>query len=602
VRLGFRVLATAALLSACHSQGAVVAPIAAAQAQAPTSRVELCADFRLALSGPLCVRELTPTEQSQRGSSVRLEYAGANVVRRLRINGRGFPEPDDDDCTEHRYRYLAGELAESTGYSAAGSVCERTLYSDHATRIRWVDAWGRAAFSNDRLYTEERVERDARGFVVRTRFFGADGSPVHLTGNAHELRFVRDAQGLEARTCYFDEHGQPAENGYRAHCLSFERDQFGTDIARQSWGVDDKPSVDFAGGQRYSREVDRVGNVLATHFLRTDGSPISTEDGHCATLQFQYDARGFRTAGACLDGQGRPARYREGNASWRMSPDAFGHTREARYFDLQGAPFAYEAGFARYELERDTFGRVTERHYFLADDKPGQKNGPASIHYDFDDRNSETKRSYFDAAGKPALFKGCAVLQTEYDSFRQAERRSCRGGDGKLLRGSDGVAITVWHYDAKGLMSEERFLDENERPIAQNDGYARVEHQYDALGTDHDARHYAVDGSEVKLPRFKWLVVRVPHSDEFWPGHSREEALGRIESARRELLAGMPFEQALRQFGDTTVSVTHPGDVGYMSLTRVYSTVRMADESLKVGEYSEVVEIPYGFALYQRSE
>src|SRR5207253_7547095 len=137
----------ALVLVTWHPKIAFAAPATQASAAAP--RIELCADFRLTLRGPACIHPLTREEQSHRSFSVLMEYAGANVVRRVRINGRGNPEPDEDDCTEHRYRYSAGELAESTGYSAAGSVCERSLYTEHATHISWVDEWGRAAFAND---------------------------------------------------------------------------------------------------------------------------------------------------------------------------------------------------------------------------------------------------------------------------------------------------------------------------------------------------------------------------------------------------------------------------------------------------------------------
>ena len=593
-------LVAALVLITCRAKIALAAPTTQAGASAP--RVELCADFRLGLHGPACVRKLTPEEQSHRSYSFRMEYAGANVARRVRINGRGNPEPDDDDCTEHRYRYTAGELAESTGYSAAGSVCERTLYTEHASRIVWVDAWGRTAFSKERLYTEERVERDAHGFISRVRRFGPDGSPVRYAGTAYEARFERDAQGLERTICYFDQHGQPAENGYRSHCFRIVRDSFGTDIQRGAFGVDDQPSADFAGGQRYVREVDHFGNVLVTHFYQPDGTPISSDDGHCPVLHYQYDEHGFKTGGACLDGQGHPVRYREGNASWRGSPDARGYSREARYFDLQGNPFNDESGFARYEVKRDGFGRVIERRVFLADGTPGQKRGPALIRFDFGDQDIEVKRSYFDAAGEPTLYKGCAAVETTYDSFRQLTNSSCRDKDGKLSRGSDGAAVTEWRYDARGLLREELFFDEASHPSASSEGYGRVEYQHDSLGRSHDAKHFAPDGSEMKLPRFNGLIVRVPHSDAFWPGHSREEALGRIERARRELVKGMPFDEALRELGDTSVNETHPGDMGYMNLERVYSAIRIVNEPLQVGELSEIVEIPYGFALYQRSE
>jgi YD repeat-containing protein len=587
-------------VGACHAEHPVLA--AEPVNKAPTPRVELCADFRIALHGPVCVRELTADEQSRRSVSERFEYEGDRVVRRVRINGRGSPEPDDQDCTEYRYRYAAGELTEATGYASAGSVCERRLFSEHATRTQFVDAWGRPAFSNDRLFTAERFERDAHGLISRSRVFGPDGSPVTPSGGAHDARYERDAKGEVQRMCYFDEHGQPFETAYRAHCYSYQHDDFGNEIDRQSWDLQGKPSADYGGTHRVLHDVDRVGNVLVAHFLRVDGTPISTEDGHCASFVFQFDEHGFRTGGECHDGQGQLSRYRGGHAIWRESPDALGHAREGRYFDLRGNPFTYESGFACYEVKRDAFGRVTERRYALADGTPGQKNGPPVIRYEYNAQNAESRRGYFDAAGQAVPFKGCASIETEYDSFRQPIRRSCRDAQGKLTRDNEGAMVTEWRYDANGLGTEELFFDENAQPTAEEDGFARVELHHDALGVARGAKHFALDGSEVPVARFSALIVRVPHSDAFWPGRSREEALSRIETARRELLKGMAFDRALRSFGDPSVNDTHPGDIGYLTLRHVYSAVRAAAENLKVGEYSEIIEIPFGFALYLRTE
>ena len=96
--------------------------------------------------------------------------------------------------------------------------------------------------------------------------------------------------------------------------------------------------------------------------------------------------------------------------------------------------------------------------------------------------------------------------------------------------------------------------------------------------------------------------MRPPFADtNFHPG-SRTEALARIAQARSELLAGAPFEQVAERFGDAKVSLKHPGDIGYTAFERMYTTVRLAVESLKVGEYSEIVELPGGLWVYQRTE
>ncbi len=587
---------------ACSCHPSVLARAPSASPAVAAKRVELCADFRLLPSGPSCIRPLSAEEQSHRAHSFRLEHDGDRVSHLERINGRGALEPDDDNCTQYSYRYEHGEVVESVGRSLGKSVCARELYSEHGTRRSTVDEFGRPSFENDSYIVGRRFERDARGLVLSSRVFGADGSPITPTGGAHEVRYERDERGFERKTCLFDESGKPYENAFHTHCYTYQYDDFGNNIERRSWDFKNQPTAESGGATRIVREIDRYGNVAASHYFGVDGTGVSNDRAYCATVANQLDDFGFRIGWECLDAHNRPAHFREGLSIGRATPDAFGRTRETRYFDGDGHPFDADPGFARFETARDDLGRVIERRWFKASGGPGQKDGPAVERYTFDERDLEVKRTYFDASGKPWSSRGCAERDFAYDSFRQNVRRTCRDAAGKLARERDGAVITKRSFDERGYLVEETGFDENEQPTNSEDGVSRNVYHYDGLGLAKGTDFFAADGSKVSLSRFRSLIVRPPYSSEFWPEGKREEALARIEAARRDLLAGMPFINALKLYGDVSINSVRPGDIGYQRPSHFYSSIRVVTESLKVGEYSEITEFPFGFAVYQRTE
>ena len=571
-------------------------------AEVTPMRSELCSYWGMTSHGPVCIQQATLEDQRHRAQTLRFEYEGANVARRILLNGRGGLEEDDDDCSEYRYRYRQGTLIESTGYGRDGTVCDHTLYSDAAGTASLVDAWGRPSASSENPYTQEKYERNAAGFSTRVRFYGRDGSPVKAAIGAHEFRYERDAQGRQIAFCDFDERGQATTNNNDVHCGRDRFDERGNTVETAFFDVNGRPCESRVGIHRVLNEYDAFGNNTGKRFVGLNGAPISIENGSCAALRFQYDDRGFRTAGDCLDGSGHPARWREGNASWRSSPDAQGRPREYRYFDPEGNPFENSSGCARYELDRDDAGHVTEWRYFLANGTPGQKRGPAVIRVELNAQNLEVRRRFFAASAQPVAFRGCVSTETEYDEFRQVTRSTCRDAEGKLAAGYDGAAVTERSYDARGLLLEKRFYDAARQPGRTQDGLAREIPTLNAQGFEVSSALFAADGSKLHLTRYRRLSVNVAQPDEFWPARTREASLARIETARAKLLAGLDFTRAMHEYGDDRVDAIHPGDTGYQNPSRFYSAARVVVEPLAIGQYSEIVELPFGFTLYQRTE
>ena len=583
--------------------GKVLPPHSAAQgAPLPPLEAKLCADWVLASRGLLCQRLLTTEEQAHRGVSYRLWYRGPVVERLERINGRGFPESDDNGCSERRFRFEDGYVAESTGYRQDGRVCDRALFTDHASHVRYVDEWGRPEYRNDRTYTGAIYERDADGVIIKMRPLASDGSPGSINGAA-EVRYERNASHYETRACSFDVSGKPTLNDSGVHCYSHERDASGNDIRQASFGLDGRAVTDPDGSQSTVRRFDPNGNLLKATRLGLDGKPVRSPFIRCVSFGYHYDSNGFRTGADCLSETDELADFDQGNARWIATPDARGRSREVRYFDRYGAPITSAVGFARTETDRDDLGHLKEQRYFLADGTPGQKeDGAAVVRFELDASGLETRRSFFNGRGAPQAVKGCAAYTYEYDRFRDLTRQSCRSAAGELVAGRDKVSVTVWRYDAQGQLAEVQYLDPAGKPVDGRGGFARKVLGRDARGKDVNAQHFKADGSLLPLRRFSVLWVHPPYSDGFWPARSRDEMAAVIEQARRELLAGLPWSAAVVRFGDERVTYANPGDTGYLNLETLFPVAREALEPLNVGEYSRVVEMPFGFALYLRTE
>lgn len=599
---GLRLGVAGPLLACAAACAAHTAPPVTAKAP-PTSPIttELCADYLLAATGAICVRPLSADEQRHRAVSFRLERENGRVRRLERLNGRGFPEADDDGCTEYRYRFEGAELAESTGYQPDGVVCDRTLYTDHVRKASFVDAWGRPNFSDDRRHTGALNQRDARGLIVSMRPLASDGTPSQVQ-SASELRYERDATGQVTRSCYFDAQGKPTKNDAGVHCWSYRRNEFGNLLEQFAWDEAQRPATTGDGAHHVTWTYDRYGNLTQQSLFDREGKAVTVEGSWCPVLAYHRDAYGFLIGKDCLDGAGKPSRFDEGNSMWRASPDERGRAREFRYFDAQGNPFEPSVGYARVELDHDDFGHLTERRFFRLDGRPGQNDGPAVVRYRFSPQHLLVERANFDGRGRPRPNRGCASTSFEHDRYRQIVRQTCRDVTGEPSSSNDNVSITVSRYDAQGLLAETWYRDAAGKPIDARSGYARELLSHDARGVDSHARHFKADGTELPLRRFSVLTVKPPRAGRFWPAPSRELALAQIERARRELVAGARWTALLQTIGNDKFHAVNPGDIGYLDLDTLYPAARAVLQPLEIGQYSEIVELPYGLAIYLRTE
>ena len=582
-----------ALLLAC----APVQP-AAHSAAVATPKTQDCAAFVVGQMGPRCIRPLSPAEQKQR-NFYRLRFEADRVVRVERLTGSGAPNADDDGEIEYRYTYVAGKRFESYGVTQHGTISVRRHLQ--ASREVVLDEWNRPKLRREQEAVGSDIEFDERGFEREARFFGLDGKPARTSNGAYRWRRENDERGLTLRSCWYDAEGRPMLTRWGVHCLTALHDEFGNERETRFFDTAGQPVENVYGLHRAVNRIDGFGRVVAAEWFGKDGLPLKAPLGRCSALRWAHEG-GRRTGALCLDAEGNPAPFREGNAYWRESVDARGDATELRYFNIHGE-LVVSGSSARIAYTRDPKGYELSRRFFLASGVPGQRNGPAEVRYGRLPNGLVNREDYFDGSGERSEDDGCATRTWGYDSFRQATSRSCLDNEGNSVPDDDGITIIHWAYDpANGLVQSESYFDKDNKPVNSQNGYSVMRYVYTAQGTEIRRDLFAADGARVTLPRYRSISLRVPYSSRGFNTGSREAMLTRALEARRALLAGESFESVAIRFGHFDVSSKTPGYESYQDTSLWYANLRLGVRGLAVGEISEVMEIPDFFRIFQRIE
>jgi hypothetical protein len=507
---------------------------------------------------------------------------------------------NDEGAAAYALEYDGDYLREMRSLDVEGHILLRRVYSQRGVRLAHVDEWGRPTTEEDGWNSTELREFDENGFVREERYFGLDGKPARSDLGAYAARFERDERGQILRRCSFDEAGRAMKDRFGVHCVSSGFDAFGNTITTEYSGLDGKPEPNLIGVLGGRWETDTFGNALLTTWLGVDGRPWRTSDfpGRCTKIR-SHIVDGVLVGADCLNERDEAAPFRPGHASWRRTVDKSGRLMETRWFGPSGTPMAVPSA-ARVAFSYDGLSFVKEKRFYLPDGSPGQRQGPAIIRLERGEHGLAKSERYFDAHERPTTHRGCAGRNQETNRFRQVTSIACVDGEGKPAKDDDGVSVRQFHYLPNGFLGESAYFGTNGRPIENEAGYARVVTVYDSQGGEAQELYFDVSGNPVPLPRFRVLRVRPPYVNGDWVYGEREQALARIEEARKRLLAGTDFGTVALQFGDEEGSAKDPGKSLYLDPKRVYSAVRLAIEGLKVGEVSSRVEIPAGLFLYQR--
>lgn len=552
---------TATVATSCHSSPppAKPSPVAGASAE---ERVVYCAEVSDTNMRWTCWGEVTAEIAARRARTVKVVFRGERRISAEIVNGHGALIHGDAG----KYVYDHDEQGRPIGETisdAFGVVREKRRYPADGSRTARLDARGEPATSrgDDDDWTVERHVLDAQGRRLRTLYTDETGAPRSTDGRTFEVRFAD--YGDKARAAVesiFDAAGRPTEDARGVHRTTRVMSSWGATEER-TFGLDGAPAR--ASGQLGWRiRYDAIGNVLWRESLDGAGDPAQGA-ARPARIVYSYDEHGNIIEERRFTDTGSPSPV--GAAITRRVFDERGRPTSTAYLDADGHP-SKQTTAARLEMAYDAAGALVETRYFRADGQPGQAKAGAALARTvrtYDDRHNLVALRHFNAAGRPGQgVDGISSITYEIENDRvvDIERRNADGG----LTGVSGVAQVQYKRDRAGRIVGRRC--------------------WDVLGLSVETVDYLY-----------YSVGFVGSQSPTAATRSREEARARADRLLAAARSGS-FVQAGARFADNPdMAPSREVDVSSMSSVAAAAIVKTP-----VGQLTEVLEMPFGFAVMRR--
>lgn len=558
------------LLAACASAppATVVEPVAPEAPPQIAEQTIYCSHTVERFGVEQCPEPITAEAASHRTITFVLRSRDGRPVSKERVNGSGELVEDGREVAVSEYRYEGGRLREVAELSARRALRFRKVFSEDFARVSFVAPGGRPKLVWN-LATQEVRELDASGLVMSRRFLDRLGRPTKDDDGAYELRYRRNENGYQVEMGVFDDKQRPVLNAKGFHRVAWERGPMGAGTAERYFGTGGEPVETAIGNHSDASSFDLWGNCIQVRHLDKSGNPVA------------YNKR-----------------YQ---ASWRTKLDARGNPVEVAYFGPSGEPVNHPDGYAVRQRRFDAKGRVVQIALTGEDGKPVPWAPLRKLSYDQHGR--ETELAYLDADGKPPANRE-AFRRTAYDDRDNEVRVWLLDAGRKPVVGKDKYAEYRLQYNEDDQPVEKAYFGPNGEPTAAIDKYARAVFTYDAAGKR--SRTEFFDAAGTVMPTFGCRHLLVMYAGSMRAEASlvrtKDEARARAEEARRKIVAGTSFEDAVRLYSDEPGAAGRGGDLGLFPPGRMVPTFESGLLATPVGQLSTVVETPFGFHVIERSQ
>lgn len=336
--------------------------------------------------------------------------------------------------------------------------------------MSWTGKDGKPVLTGVNRCSLEVSTTDAQGNIVSIELFGVEGEKIVGSNGWQTVKFEYDKFGFLSRTSYYGADGTPVTAaGFdgiilpdRVHAVRRVNDALGNALEISTWGVDglqmDVPSLGYA---REVKRYDDRRRPVDTEFYDKNGEKVLSRKGYCAwKIAVAYD-------------------------------DSSNRGQVVKAYSLDG-------GYTRRRL--DDSGRVLSESYFNADGTPHPDElGIATILQKFDARGRLLKKGFLGADGKRTLSEQkIAGWECVYDDKGNKSEERYFGTDGKLTDGNDGVAIIKWYYDCNGRMTGKDFFNVSTNRCLNKEGVGGVRWEYDANGNRTTEYNIDKSGNAIK--------------------------------------------------------------------------------------------------------
>ncbi|MFL5240516.1 MAG: protein kinase domain-containing protein [Gemmataceae bacterium] len=380
----------------------------------------------------------------------------------------------------------------------------------HETERAFFGIQGQPVLAKDSSIHKLKRKNDDRGNMIEVSNFGLEDQPILSKGGFHKMVAKVDEYGHRLEEAFFGIDGQPMTVPLGHHKVAMKHDQHEKPIEWTFFDIGGKLILNRNGLARRTHRYDERANLLEEAFFGVAGEPVLTQMGYARVL-FKYDEGGNRieTAYFGLDGQLVPAK--DGYARATTKFDNRGNRTEQTYFGTDGKPILSKFGHARFTETFNERGNRIETAYFDVDGRPQlHKDGYARLTFKYDDRDNVIEEAYFGPNGEPARRKeGWSRVKTVRDADRVVGR-TFFGFDPTTPNGPEkwhGYASCHEKFDERGNLTERCNCDGADKPVNASNGVARSVYIYDADNNRIGQHFFDADNKPVATKVFVFSVA-----------------------------------------------------------------------------------------------
>lgn len=339
-----------------------------------------------------------------------------------------------------------------------GVAGKRYQYDSYGnlTVAEYVDKSGRLRYNE--LHWAKGVDKfDGNGYCLEESFYGPDGKPCVMASGFHKICISYDGRS-ETTSCY-DIHGEPT------YSLSMGNDP--------------------GGYSQLTTVRNEKGQVVEFQFKDANGN-LFYNQYHVAILKIEYDEAGLVVGMRNYGTDQEPCTNVFGYFSERNSYNEQGNLLSQSFYNTSEIPAQNAFGVHRFSMKYDDTGqRLLEAHAYGSENLPMnyvQFGGAAWVKLGYDGRSRWVSSiSFYNAENKPVETILGAKVSCDRNSYGQIESYRYYNSLNELSSTDTHSAIMKLKYNEMGMVTERRYLDENENSVMMN-GFSSISIDYTSTG------------------------------------------------------------------------------------------------------------------------
>ena len=293
-------------------------------------------------------------------------------------------------------------------------------------------------------FATERNTWDERKRLIRREYLDEGGQPVIINTSYSAVSYQYDNRDNKIRESYYNTYGELTWCNYGYSEITLVYDNRNHCIEEHLLTSQGKPAIHSKNLYSWlKREVDPDGKMLSIKYYDTAGLPTFFA-GEFSEARFTYDLAGRQTSVSYFDKAGNPCLCLRGYSKKTTAYNAIGNVTEEAYYDTEYNLTDTKMKYAKVVYTYDNLGNMTSERYYDTKELGviPEDARYAQILNEWDDKGRLISEEYYD----------------EYDN---------------LALNRDGYAAHMISYTDSGLIQEEFYLDDDEKPIAIAEGYSR---------------------------------------------------------------------------------------------------------------------------------